>query len=180
MSEAFVGEIQQFGFNFPLRDWATCNGAIVPLRQYTALFSLIGTTYGGDGVSNFQLPNLSGRAACAQGTGPGLSARSIGNAFGTSDVTLSAEQMPAHNHLFSVFGQNDASKRTNSPANGNALSVPTTASAFPFIEQGPLDSQFSPQMIGPSPSQGQPHPNMQPYLATNFCIALNGLYPSFD
>lgn len=180
MSEAFVGEIQQFGFNFPPRYWATCNGAVLPLQQYMALYSLIGTTYGGNGVSTFQLPNLSGRAACSQGNGPGLSARSMGSAFGTSDVTLSPDQMPAHNHLFAVFGQNDASKRSASPGNGNALSVPTNASTLPFIEQAALDSQFSPQMIGPSPAQGQPHTNMQPYLATNFCIALDGVFPSFD
>lgn len=180
MSEPFLGEIQQFGFNFAPMSWATCNGATLPLQQYTALFSLIGTTYGGNGQSNFQLPNFSGRAACSQGTGAGLSARRMGDAFGTAEVALSAEQMPTHNHLLTLFGQSDTAKRSGTPANGNALSVPTNASAFPFIEQAPLDSQFSPQMIMPTAAGGQPHPNQQPYLATNFCIALNGYYPQFD
>ena len=180
MSEQYIGEIRMFSYSRVPQGWLACDGSMQSIANHQTLFSLLGTTYGGNGVSTFQLPNLSGRAACAQGNGPGLSARSMGSAFGTSDVTLSPEQMPAHNHLFAVFAQNDASKRSASPENGNALSVPTNASAFPFIEQAALDSQFSPQMIGPFRSQVQPHPNMQSYLATNFCIALDGVFPNFD
>lgn len=179
MTEPFIGEIQLFGFNFNPRGWAFCNGATLPIQQNTSLFALLGTQYGGNGQTTFQLPNFIGRAGCEQGQGPGLTPRSMGETFGTSTVTLTTEQMPAHNHSFVLFSQSDTGKRAASPSPGNALSVPTDPNAFPFVPPGTINTQFAPNMIMPNQGGGQPHQNQQPYLAVNFCIALQGVFPSF-
>lgn len=179
MTEPFLGEIQVFAFNFAPVGWAFCNGATLAVQQNTALFSLIGITYGGNGSTTFQLPNFVTRSACEQGQGPNTSLRRIGDTFGTPNVTLSIDQMPAHNHGLTYFSQNDATKRTSTPAAGSALSVPTEATVLPFLAAGtPPTGQFAPTMIMPA-GGGQPHENQQPYLAVNFCIALRGNFPSF-
>lgn len=176
MTEPFVGEIQAFGFNFAPRGWAQCNGALLSISQNTALFSLLGTTYGGNGTTTFALPNLMGRAACNQGQGPGLSHRGQGNTFGASAVTLTPAQMPAHQHALTLQSQRDTTLRAGAPAAGSAVSNPTGGS--PFVTTGPTTT-FAPNLIGPA-GDGQAHPNEQPYLGVNFCIALQGIYPSFS
>lgn len=175
MAEPFIGEIQAFAFNFAPRGWATCNGALLPIRQYTALFSLLGTTYGGDGVNTFGLPNLVGRAACSMGQGPGLSRRDIGSSFGAGTVTLNSSQMPGHSHGLELFAQTDPEKRSASPAAGYALTAPQGNS--PFAAGSSPITAFAPGVIGAA-GGNQPHQNTQPYLAINFCIALEGVFPS--
>lgn len=179
MTEPFIGEIQLYGFNFAPRGWAFANGATLSIAQNTALFSLIGTIYGGNGQTTFQLPNFAGRAGCQQGNGPGLSPRTLGEAFGVNTVTLTSNQIPQHNHGMVLYSQNDASKRSHSPAANSSLSVASNTSVTNFIPSGPVNTQFAPNMISPSQGGGQPHQNQQPYLGLNFCIALQGLYPSF-
>ena len=179
MTTPYIGEIQLFGFNFNPRGWAFCNGATLPISQNTALFSLIGTIYGGNGQTTFQLPNFAGRAGCQQGNGPGLSPRSLGETFGANTVTLTSNQIPQHNHSAVLYAQNDTTKRASSPSPNNALSVSSESAATSFLPSGSPNTQFAPNMLSPSQGGGQPHQNQQPYLGVNFCIALQGVYPSF-
>ena len=176
MSEPFVGQISQFGFNFNPRGWAFCQGQLIPIAQNTALFSLLGTNYGGNGTTNFALPNFQSRAAAGQGSGPGLSNRVIGETFGSSTVTLSSAQIPAHTHALTAFSQSDPTKRTNVPANGVALSSLSISTTKAFVTAAP-NTTFAPTMLSASQG-GQPHTNEQPYLAVNFCIALQGIFPA--
>ena len=180
MTEPYIGEIQLFGFNFNPRGWAFCNGATLPIAQNTALFSLLGTQYGGNGQTTFQLPNFAARAACEQGQGPGLTPRTIGEIFGTNTVTLTTNEIPAHNHALTLFSQSDASKRASSPSAGNALSSVTVGTTLPFLPPGTTNTQFAPNMIVPNSGGGLPHENQQPYLGVNFCIALEGIFPPFN
>ncbi len=179
MTAPFIGQIQTFGFNFNPRGWAFCNGATLPISQNTALFSLVGTIYGGNGQTTFQLPNLAGRAAVQQGNGPGLSPRSLGEAFGVNTVTLTSQQIPQHNHSMVLYAQNDQTRRSHSPSANNALSVSSDTQALAFLPNGAPNTSFAPNMLSPSQGGGQPHQNQQPYLGLNFCIALQGIYPSF-
>ncbi len=179
MTTPYIGEIQLYGFNFAPRGWAFCNGATLAISQNTALFSLIGTIYGGNGQTTFQLPNFAGRAGCQQGNGPGLSPRTLGETFGVNTVTLTSNQIPQHNHGMVLYAQNDASKRGHSPAPNNWLSVSSNTSATSFLPAASPNTQFAPNMASPSQGGGQPHQNQQPYLGVNFCIALQGMYPSF-
>ena len=178
MTEPFIGEIQLFGFNFNPRNWAFCNGALMPIQQNTALFSLLGVQYGGNGTTNFQLPNFVGRSGCQQGQGPGLTPRDMGETFGTASVTLTQNEMAAHNHNVNAYSQTAAGSGTGTPvADGGLSFLASTTSAKTFIAS-PENTQFAPNMIGPQ-GGGQPHANQQPYLGVNFCIALNGVFPSF-
>lgn len=179
MSDPFIGEIQLFGFNFNPRGWAFCNGATVPIAQNTALFALVGTQYGGNGQTTYQLPNFAGRAGCQQGQGPGLTPRSIGEGFGVNTVTLTGQQIPGHNHSLLLYAQNNVARRAASPSSGNALSVSSLATATSYLPSGTPATNFAPNMIQPNAGGGQPHQNQQPYLAVNFCIALQGIFPSF-
>lgn len=176
MTEPFVGEIQLFGFNFAPRGWASCNGATLAIRQNTALFSLLGTNYGGNGTTTFQLPNFVNRTGCNQGSGPGLTPRSMGETFGSNSVTLQLDEMPAHGHTLTAYNQPTGTSRTSAPAPNNYLGLPTSSN--PFISGKAPDVQFAPIMCGPA-GGSQPHENRQPYLASNFCIALEGIFPSF-
>ncbi|MFZ2755063.1 MAG: tail fiber protein [Lysobacteraceae bacterium] len=176
MTQPFIGEIQLFGFNFNPRGWAFCNGATLPISQNTALFALLGTTYGGNGQTTFQLPNFAGRAGCEQGQGPGLSPRTLGETFGTNTVTLNSNQIPAHNHGVNSFSQSESTRRSGSPSSGVALSLLTAGVPKPYITT-PINTQFAPNMISPSQGGGFPHENQQPYLGVNFCIALQGIFP---
>src|SRR5687768_9561104 len=124
MTEPFIGQIQIFGFNFAPRGWAFCNGATLAIQQNTALFALLGTQYGGNGTTTFQLPNFVNRAGCTQGQGPALTPHSIGENFGSNSVTLTSQEMPAHTHPMQIYNQNDVSKRQSAPANGVALGSP--------------------------------------------------------
>ena len=165
--EPFLGQIQAFGFNFAPRGWAHCNGQLLPISQNEALFSLLGTTYGGDGRTTFGLPDLRSRVPVHQGQGTGLSNRPMGQRSGVEAVTLSAAEMPSHNH--SLHGIKKAGQ-----------------SAGP--EYGVVRDDYAPSSGTPNVSLGtntvmptggnQAHYNMQPYLVINYCIALEGLYPS--
>ncbi|QNH15022.1 microcystin dependent protein [Xanthomonas sp. GW] len=179
MTEPYIGEIQLFGFDFNPVGWALCNGAMLPLQQNTTLYSLLGTAYGGNGSTTFQLPNFCGRASCEQGQGPGLSSRQRGDSFGSAGVSLSTTQIPPHQHGITAFSQPDPAKRTGTPANGAALSSLGSAAARPFATVAQPEAQFSPTALLPT-GTGLAHENQQPYLAVNFCIALSGVYPSFD
>ena len=176
MTEPYLGEIQLFGFNFAPRGWAFCSGSLVPIQQYSALFALLGVNYGGNGTTNFQLPNFTNRAGCNQGTGPGLTQRVIGEPFGENSETLTTAEMPSHMHQFTIYNQGDLAKRAASPSAGNSLVLPVNST--PFVANAEPNAQFMPTMIGPAGSN-QPHENRQPYLALNYSIALEGTFPSF-
>ncbi len=172
MSDPYIGEIRLFGFNFAPRGWAQCNGQLLAIAQNTALFSILGVTYGGDGRTTFALPNLQGQAALGAGQGPGLSQRTPGESDGQSTVTLINSEMPQHTHL--------ASASTNlgdqaGPAN-NLWATGAGGRGQNFYASG-ADVVMSNQAIGPA-GANQPHNNMPPYLALNFCICLAGAYPS--
>lgn len=178
MTQPFIGEIQTFGFNFNPRGWAFANGATLPIQQNTALFSLLGVTYGGNGTTTFQLPNFAGRAGCEQGNGPGLSPRSLGQTFGANTVTLTNNQIPQHNHGVNSYLQPDSAKKSGTPSANSALALLSTGVPKPYIAT-PINTTFAPNMITPSQGGGLPHENQQPYLGVNFCIALQGVFPSF-
>lgn len=169
MSEPFIGEIRMVGFNFAPQGWALCNGQLLPISSNTALFSLLGTTYGGDGRVTFALPNLQSRAPIHQGTGAGLSPRTMGEMGGEENVTLTISQIPAHGHTVAC---NNEGATTGRP--GGAVPGPSATSIYAPSSDG---STMSQQMIGPT-GGSQPHDNMSPYLCINFVIALEGIYPS--
>ncbi|MEZ0611771.1 phage tail protein [Fibrella sp. WM1] len=174
MTEPFIAMIGLFGFNFEPRGWAFCDGRLLPISQNSALFALIGTFYGGNGTTNFALPDLRGRAPIGQGQGPGLTPRTIGEASGSETVTLLQSQMPAHNHLMNVSGSGGTQ---NSPS-GTFLAVAVDSSEQAINIYGTTPSATAnPQAIGVAGGT-QPHQNMQPYLAMNYCIALEGIFPS--
>lgn len=177
MSNQFVGEIGQFCFDFNPVGWAFCNGALLPISQNTALFSLLGTFYGGDGKTTFALPNLSARVACGGGQGQGLSERFIGEMTGSATVSLLESEIPNHNHNMSVYSQTAPGSGTGTPVNGGGQSflvANTAAKTFTSIVPGATSlSRASTRPSGTS----QPHENRQPYLAINFCIALQGVFP---
>lgn len=179
MTEPFIGEIQLFGFNFNPRGWAFANGAVLPISQNTALFSLLGTIYGGNGQTTFQLPNLAGRAASEQGSGPGLTPRSLGESFGVNTVTLTSNEMPAHNHRLNAYSQTAAGSGSNVPTSNGGLSFLASSTTSKTYIASPLNTQLASGMIQPSSGGAQPHQNQQPYLGINFCIALQGIFPSF-
>lgn len=179
MSEPFIGQIQLFGFNFNPRGWAFCNGATLPIAQNTALFALLGTQYGGNGQTTFQLPNFSGRAGCQHGQGPGLTPRSIGETFGTNTVTLTQNQIPAHTHAVNAYSQTVPGSGTGTPVANGGLSFLATSTTSRTFATSPAATQLAPNMVSPSQGGGLPHQNQQPYLGLNFCISLQGIFPSF-
>lgn len=172
MSDPFLAEIRLYPFTFAPRNWAFCNGQLLPISQNTALFALLGTTYGGNGQSNFALPNLQGRAAMGPGQGPGLSLRDLGESGGSETVTLTPAEMPAHSHGLSSL---PAPADTSSPAGGSLARV---IGAAPYADPAgaPL-ADMAPQALQPA-GGSLPHNNMQPYLAVHFCIAMQGIFPS--
>lgn len=174
MSDPFIGEIQIYGFNFAPYNWAMCQGQLMPIQQNTALFSLLGTTFGGNGTSNYQLPNYVGNAACGQGQGPGLTQRDMGETFGSDSVALLLNEMPAHTHGARVYNQKKADLRTGIPSAGASLAV--TQTAGPYTNNNTVNTTFPVQTIGIA-GNSQPHENQQPYLTLNFCISLAGVFP---
>lgn len=175
MSDPFLGEIQIYGFNFAPNKWAMCQGQLMPIQQNTALFSLLGTTFGGNGTSNYQLPNFKGCIPCGQGQGLGLSQRTMGETFGSDSVTLLQSQIPAHTHGARVYNQTDATKRSGIPSAGAALTI--TQTAGPYTNNSTTNTTFPVQTIGMA-GGSQAHENQQPYLTLNFCICLYGAFPS--
>jgi microcystin-dependent protein len=173
MSEPFIAEIRMFAGNFAPRGWAFCDGQLLQISDNTALFSLIGSTYGGNGRTTMALPNLQGRAPMHPGHGPGLTARRLGEIVGVETVTLSEAQIPSHTHT---------ERSASGPASSTA---PSTATSF--ATAGRRQVTFAPSSSATvdlasaavsNTGGGQAHTNIQPYLAMYFIIALNGLYPS--
>jgi microcystin-dependent protein len=171
--EPFIGEIRMFAGNFAPRGWHFCDGSLLSISTNTALFSILGTTYGGNGQTTFGLPDLRGRMPMHAGNGPGLTPRSLGEMAGEQSVTLIPSQMPAHNHT--VGCQSSADK--GEPA--NAIPATEATGGAPVYSSQPADGTMSPAMIGMA-GGSQPHDNMPPYLCVNFIIALQGIYPSRD
>jgi len=170
MADPFVAEIRIFPFNFPAKGWAWCDGQLMPISQNTALFSLLGTTYGGDGKSTFALPNLQGRAPMQPGQGPGLSLHDLGEDSGSQTVTLLTTEMPAHPHTMRGDTVDTADTNVPSPSASFAQSSGGT------LYQASSNTQLAAQALTPA-GGNQPHNNMQPYLTVYFNIALQGVYP---
>ncbi|MDQ3262846.1 MAG: tail fiber protein [Myxococcota bacterium] len=171
MSDPFVAEIRIFAGNFPPTGWAFCNGQLMAISQNTALFSLLGTYYGGDGKTTFALPNLQGAAPLHQGQGPGLSERFQGESSGSPTTTLLVSEIPVHTHSALAFGGGggESSPTTNNWAGGGRGRPPLFTDATNL-------AQMSLQALNPT-GGSQPHNNLPPYLALNFIIALQGIYP---
>lgn len=167
MSESFLGEIKPVGFNFAPVGWALCNGQIMSISQNTALFSLLGTTFGGNGQTTFALPDLRGRVAIGSGAGPGLSFRDLGETAGAESVGLSINEMPSHRHNVNTL-MVDASTRS-------ALGAVPAKSARPIYGTGSTASMAS-DSIQPT-GDSNPHDNVQPSLVVNYIIALQGIFP---
>lgn len=172
MSSPFLGEVRIVGFNFPMRGWALCNGQTLSIAQNTALFSILGTTYGGNGVSTFQLPNFQGLFPLGQGNGPGLPPAVLGEIQGSPTVTVLTSNLPSHNHTL----QAAAGPPTTTAPTGAALAT-LPRSAPPIYAAGPPNASLSPPAISTT-GGGQPFPNLQPYLVVTFVIALTGIFPS--
>ena len=177
MSDQFLAEIRIFPFNFPPTGWAFCNGQIMPLSQNTALFALLGTTYGGDGKSTFALPNMLDNAPMQPGQGQGLSLRDLGEMSGVENITLLQSEIPVHTHSF--VARNAAGNTTN-PAGATTATMSWVAGASfgqvrGYSSQVPADTPMSQTLAITGGSL--PHNNMQPYLTLNFCIALQGIFP---
>lgn len=164
MSSPFVGEIRLFAFDFAPKGWALCNGQVMAINTNTALFSLLGTSFGGDGVRNFQLPNMQGRTASGQAATPSYV---IGNQYGEQTHTLLMTEMPSHNHFAS--------------SSATAGSVTSPVNAYPASSAAqPYTASVSAAVYGSTTSAGgsQPHPNQSPLLVVNYCIALQGIFPT--
>lgn len=175
MADPFLGEIRMFAGNFAPAGWALCNGRLLPISENDALYALLGTIYGGDGVTTFALPNLQGRVAVGLGTGPGLTTVNIGELAGVESVTLTANQLPSHTH--SVQASTNVGT-TDTPTATTVLSAagPSTTTLTPYATSGTLTA-MSPASTTPA-GNSLPHENMQPYLAINYIIALQGVFPS--
>lgn len=176
MSEAYVGEIRCFGFNFAPYQWAFCNGQSIAISQNQALFAIIGTYYGGNGVTTFALPNLQGQIPMHWGTATGLPTTVLGEFQGQSAVTLTTQQIPQHNHAISSATAQTSGERSAIPTSSSYLS--NAKGGDPY--QNPTattNAPFSPKAISLT-GTSLPHDNMQPYLALNFCISLYGVFPT--
>jgi microcystin-dependent protein len=177
--DPFLGEIRCFGFNFAPQGWAQCNGQIMSISQNAALFSLIGTYYGGNGTSNFGLPNLQGFAPIGQGAGPGLSQFVIGETGGEVSHILTTSQMPNHNHNFPAKagpGANATPVAGSTVAQGH-IPGRGVGVAINLYTTSPRSTNLNPALVGQA-GGGQSHPNMQPSLTMNWCIALRGIFPT--
>jgi microcystin-dependent protein len=170
MADPFVAEIRIFPFNFAPTGWAWCDGQLLPLSQNTALFSLLGTTYGGNGKSNFALPDLQGRAPMHPGQGPGLSLHDLGETGGSETVSLLESEIPSHTHQMKA-SSDPAGVQDPSPARVLARSAP----GFAYFA-GNQNTTLAPEALAPAGGD-QPHNNLQPYLTFYFNIALQGVFP---
>jgi microcystin-dependent protein len=171
MSQPFLGEVRVFGFNFAPRGWAFCRGQVMSVSQNTALFSLLGTNYGGNGTSTFALPNLQGNIPISSGQGPGLSTYTVGEQGGSAGVTLLSNQLPAHAHTLPA----GAGASTATPAANTFLGAGQRGkTVYATATDGTTMNAASVAPAGGS----QPHNNLMPYIAMNYCIALQGIFPS--
>lgn len=172
MAEPFVAEIRLVPYNFAPRGWAFCQGQIIPIRQNTALFSLLGVTFGGDGVTTFALPDLRGRATMHPGQGPGLTPRTLGEVAGSETITLTSTQVPPHTHAL----QGVVATGTELSPAGAILATPAVNPRFNTLYLASGTTTPMADMIAIA-GGNQAHNNMQPYLTLNACIALNGIFP---
>jgi microcystin-dependent protein len=172
MADPFVAEIRIFPFNFAPKGWAFCDGQILPISQNTALFSLLGTTYGGNGQSTFALPNMEGNAPMHPGQGKGLSLHDLGEVGGSQFVTLLESEMPSHNHIAQSYDVDPADNRIPAPN----MSFGTPGTGFIYDPNNSQLATMAPQAIAPA-GGSLPHNNMQPFLTLSFCIALQGVFP---
>jgi microcystin-dependent protein len=177
--DPFIGEIRPFPFNFPPVGWAFCQGQILPIAQFDALFALVGTTYGGDGTANFGLPNLMGSVPIGQGQGVGLSPYQLGQVRGVENVTLLGNQMAPHSHSLPAFASS-ATVTTPAanvvPAEGHGGGRGGAFTVNTYTTQAP-NTTLAPGAVTPA-GGGQPHNNMQPSLVMNWCIAMQGIFPA--
>lgn len=176
MADPFIGEIRAFGFNFPPRGWLLCDGTLVDIRRYTPLFAVIGVNYGGNGTTNFQLPDFMGRAPMHWGNGVGLTPRVIGEAVGEGSVTLLDQEIPAHSHMMFGAGPTAPAPTQISAAPSATAFLTNSGPAPAYNNTAPPNTSLSPRAIGPQ-GGSQPHNNLQPLLAVNFCIAWEGIFP---
>jgi microcystin-dependent protein len=178
MADNFLAEIRMFPFNFAPKGWAFCNGQLLPISQNTAVFSLLGTFYGGDGRSNFALPNLQGNVPVGLGQGPGLSLYDIGETGGASTVSLVETELPEHTHGLFAVAVNGTSNSPSGhlPAMGMGASGRGHFTVNTYATAGSATS-LSPTQIAIA-GGGEPHNNMQSYVSLNFCIALQGIFPA--
>jgi microcystin-dependent protein len=175
MSQAYLGEIRAFGFNFAPHGWMQCNGQTLSVTQYSDLFSIIGTIYGGNGTTNFMLPNLQGQIPMHWGSGPSVPTTIPGQVQGQTQVALAANQIPQHTHSIFAASASAGAVKSAIPTNTSFISEARGS----FVYQVPpvtSNSPFSPKAISPN-GGSQAHDNMQPYLALNFCIAVTGVFP---
>jgi microcystin-dependent protein len=170
--DPFVAEIRIVPFNFAPKGWAFCDGQLLPISQNTALFSLLGTVYGGDGKSTFALPNLQGSSAMHPGQGQGLSLRDLGEMGGSESVTLLVSEMPVHTHTVNGLS---ALSTTTTPTTGTALGRSVNGNAYADAAAG--FQTFAPEALPPA-GGSLPHNNLQPYLTLNHIIALQGVFPA--
>jgi microcystin-dependent protein len=167
--EAFIGQVVLVGFNFAPYGWAFCDGSLLPISEYSALYTLIGTTYGGDGVQTFGLPDLRGRTPIGDGTGPGLSPYVLGQRGGAEQVTITAQTYPKHTH--SLSGTSDSGNAQN--PSGALL-----ASGQNVYRNSPPIEVMNAAMVGFAPGNSLPHANLQPYQCCNWIISLFGIFPA--
>jgi microcystin-dependent protein len=172
MADPFVAEIRIFPFNFAPKGWAWCDGQLLPLSQNTALFSLLGTTYGGNGASNFALPDLQGRAPMHPGQGPGLSLHDLGETGGSETVTLLQSEIPAHTHALRADAADPAD--VQAPQAAVVLARSSGGNAYSTNTAGLVS--MAPEALAPAGGDA-PHNNLMPYLTFYFCIALQGVFP---
>ena len=170
MAQPYVGEIRMFAGNFAPAGWMICQGQTLPISENETLFQLIGTTYGGDGESTFNLPNLSSRIPLHMGNGPDGATYQLAEMAGVESVTLTTQQIPAHTHPFTA---SQSPGTSNNPGNAVVGSSPSVQMFFGLSPSNPM----APQSIGPA-GGSQPHENMQPFLCINFLISLFGIFPS--
>lgn len=168
MSDPYVGEVRLFAGNFAPLNWAFCQGQLLPIAEFDTLFNLIGTTYGGDGVSTFALPDLRGRVPIHSGQGPGLSPRTLGSQGGSEAVTLGAQHMPAHSHVL------NASKTAGTAPPTNGVLAATSVNAY---DNSQAATNMAPGALGVQ-GGSQPHNNMAPYVAVSYIISLFGIFPT--
>lgn len=172
MADPFVAEIRIFPFNFAPKGWAWCDGQLLPIAQNTALFSLLGTTYGGNGLSNFALPDLQGRAPMHPGQGPGLSLHDLGESAGSQTVTLLESEIPAHNHGLRASVE-DGTQGSLTPG----ITLATSVGGTLYQSDSASNTVMMNEAILAPVGGDAPHNNMMPYLTFYFCIALQGVFP---
>lgn len=176
MTEPYLGEVQILGFGYAPYNWSLANGQLIPIRQSSALYSLYGATFGGDGTQTFGLPNLAARMGCGAGQSPGNSQRSLGMPFGTAAIALTSDHMPAHTHGFSDYQPEAAGKLSGVPASGSAIGTTNTVNIF-------APQTASTTMNGAAIStagSGVPHGNQQPSLGLIYAVAMTGVFPAFN